>query len=103
MPDEVLGEIGVAVVVAEPAAAPELDALRAHCSRTLSDYKAPDALVVVDGLPLTAMMKVDPGRLAALAGQGVEERRSRPGRNRGPASEVLGSGPIGEADEKERA
>ena len=103
VPDEVLGEIGVAVVVAEAGAAPELDALREHCSRTLSDYKAPDALVVVDELPLTTMMKVDPGRLAAVAAQGAEERRSRLGRNRRPPSGVLGSGPIGEADEKERA
>ena len=103
VPDEVLGEIGVAVVVAEAGAAPELDALREHCSRTLSDYKAPDALVVVDELPLTPMMKVDPGRLAAVAAQGAEERRSRLRRNRRPASGVLGSGPIGEADTKERA
>ena len=103
VPDEVLGEIGVAVVVAEAGAVPELEALRAHCSRTLSDYKAPDALVVVDELPLTPMMKVDPGRLAALAGQGAERRRAHLGRNRGPASRVLGSGHIGEADEKERA
>ncbi|MGD0748400.1 MAG: class I adenylate-forming enzyme family protein [Acidimicrobiales bacterium] len=103
VPDEVLGEIGVAVVVAEDGAVPELEALRAHCARLLSDYKAPDALVVVDELPLTPMMKVDPGRLAALAGQGAEERRSHLGRNRGPAPGVLGSGPIGQADEKERA
>ena len=46
-PDDVLGEIGVAVVVpAAPGAQPELSA---RCGRTapaqLSDYKAPDALV----------------------------------------------------------
>jgi len=103
VPDEVLGEIGVAVVVPEAGAEPELDALRAHCARTLSDYKAPDALVVVDELPLTPMMKVDPGRLAALAAPGAEERRTRLVRNRRPASGVLGSGSIGEADEKEPA
>ena len=43
----------------------------------LSDYKAPDALVVVDELPLTPMMKVDPVRLAALAAGG---RRGAPAR-----------------------
>jgi len=103
VPDDVLGEIGVAVVVAREGAAPELPGLRTFCAERLSDYKAPDALVVVDELPLTPMMKVDAGRLAALAAQGAEERRSRRERNRGPAPGVLGSGSIGQADEKERA
>ncbi len=103
VPDDVLGEIGVAVVVPEEGAAPELHGLRTYCAERLSDYKAPDALVVVDELPLTPMMKVDTGRLAALAAQGAEERRSQRERNRGSAPGVLGSGPIGKADEKERA
>jgi len=103
VPDDVLGEIGVAVVVAAAGAGPELDELRAHCARALSDYKAPDALVLVDELPLTPMMKVDPTRLAALAAGGAERRRSSLAQNRGSASGVLGSGPNGEAHEKERA
>ncbi len=101
--DDVLGEVGVAVVVAEPGAVPELGVLRAHCARSLADYKAPDALVLVDELPLTPMMKVDPARLAALAARGADERRSRLAQNRGPRPGVLGSDPIGSADEKERA
>ena len=101
--DEVLGEIGVAVVVGAAGAEPELGALREHCAGTLSDYKAPDALVVVDELPLTPMMKVDPARLADLAERGAAERRACPGGNRRPGSRVLGSGPSGEAEEKERA
>ena len=79
VPDDVLGEIGVAVVVAAAGAVPELDELRAHCVRALSDYKAPDALVVVDELPLTPMMKVDPARLAALAAGGCRETPLAPG------------------------
>ena len=51
MPDDVLGEVGVAVVVAEAGAHPDLAVLRAHCARELADYKAPDALVTVDALP----------------------------------------------------
>ncbi len=102
-PDDVLGEIGVAVVVAKEGTMPDLGALRAHCAAQLSDYKAPDALVVVDELPLTPMMKIDTGRLATLAAQGAEERRSLRERNRGVAPGVLGSGPIGQAGEKERA
>ncbi len=104
VPDDVLGEVGVAVVVAARGApAPEIGALRAHCARQLADYKAPDALVVVDELPLTPMMKVDPTRLADLAARGAEHRRSDLAKNRRPGSGVLGSGHIGEADEKERA
>ena len=100
--DDVLGEVGVAVVVATAGTQPELAELRAHCARQLSDYKAPDALVLVDELPLTPMMKVDPVRLAALAARGAEERRQRL-QSRRPGSGVLGSGPTGEAEEKERA
>ena len=33
VPDDVLGEVGVAVVVPDPGAVPELDDLRAHCRR----------------------------------------------------------------------
>jgi acyl-CoA synthetase (AMP-forming)/AMP-acid ligase II len=103
IPDDVLGEVGVAVVVAEPGTQPDLAGLRAHCARELSDYKAPDALVVVDELPLTPMMKVDAVRLAALAAGGAEERRAALRRSRRPGAGVLGSGPTGEDDEKERA
>jgi len=84
VPDDVLGEVGVAVVVPEVDATPELAALRAHCARSLSDYKAPDVLVVVDELPLTPMMKVDPKRLAALAEDAAAARRERLARNRRP-------------------
>jgi len=108
-PDDVLGEIGVAVVVAAPGAQPELGALRAHCSGALSDYKAPDALVLVEELPLTPMMKVDPNGLASLAERGAAERRAaRLARDRGAGPRVLGSGRADESDEsgfdeKERA
>lgn len=59
--DPVLGEIGAAFVVPAPAtpAAPGLEELRAWCRRELADYKAPDRLIVLDALPLTAMGKVD--------------------------------------------
>jgi acyl-CoA synthetase (AMP-forming)/AMP-acid ligase II len=102
--DDVLGEIGVAVVVPAPGARPELTALRAHCAARLSDYKAPDALVVVDELPLTPMMKVDPVRLGTLAAQAADERRLA--RAQGTRGGMLGSGVGDAADaagEKERA
>jgi acyl-CoA synthetase (AMP-forming)/AMP-acid ligase II len=56
----VIGEIGVACVVpTDVTAPPTLAELRAHVAAELADYKAPDELLVVDELPLTAMLKPD--------------------------------------------
>lgn len=56
--DEVMGQIGVAVVVAREAA-PSLDDLRAFAADKLAKHELPEALVVVDELPLNAMHKLD--------------------------------------------
>jgi acyl-CoA synthetase (AMP-forming)/AMP-acid ligase II len=62
-PAPVIGEIGVACVVpADAARPPTLAELRTHVAEELADYKAPDELLIVDELPLTAMLK--PDRLA---------------------------------------
>jgi acyl-CoA synthetase (AMP-forming)/AMP-acid ligase II len=59
-PDEVMGEIGVAVVVAhDPAAPPSLDDVRAFLATRIAKYKLPEAVRVVDALPLTPMQKID--------------------------------------------
>jgi acyl-CoA synthetase (AMP-forming)/AMP-acid ligase II len=59
-PDSVMGEVGVAVVVArDPARPPTLDALRVHAGSALAGYKLPEELRIVAALPLTAMDKVD--------------------------------------------
>jgi acyl-CoA synthetase (AMP-forming)/AMP-acid ligase II len=76
-PDPVLGEIGVAVVVVAGAEAPELSALRRHCAERLSDYKAPDAMIIVEEIPLTPMMKADPKKLAELASRAAQDRLVR--------------------------
>jgi acyl-CoA synthetase (AMP-forming)/AMP-acid ligase II len=59
-PDPVMGEIGVAVVVArrgeEP---PTLESLRDHAHGRLASYKLPEGLMIVTELPRTAMDKVD--------------------------------------------
>lgn len=56
----VIGEIGVAFVVPiERTDPPTLDSLRTFVADRLADYKRPDQLVVMDALPLTAMMKID--------------------------------------------
>lgn len=65
-PDDVMGEIGVAVVVpADPASPPSLDAVRAFAEAALARHELPEQLVVVDALPLTAAEKLDRRALAA--------------------------------------
>jgi acyl-CoA synthetase (AMP-forming)/AMP-acid ligase II len=58
--DSVMGEIGVAVVVPRDAAAPpSLPQLCEFAAPHLAPYKLPEALTIVEALPLTAMEKVD--------------------------------------------
>ncbi len=74
VPDAVLGEIGVAVVVPAPGADPTAlarDELRAWCRARLADFKAPDRVVLVDELPVNSTHKVD--KLALAAGLDLSE------------------------------
>jgi acyl-CoA synthetase (AMP-forming)/AMP-acid ligase II len=59
-PDEVMGEIGVAVVVPNDAASPPgLDDLRSFAAVSLAAYKLPEAVRVVERLPVNATDKLD--------------------------------------------
>jgi acyl-CoA synthetase (AMP-forming)/AMP-acid ligase II len=65
-PDPVMGEIGVAVVVpGDPADPPTLDALRSFLDGRMASYKRPEAIRLVEALPLTPMQKLDRRALAA--------------------------------------
>jgi len=65
-PDEVMGEVGVAVVVpADPARPPSLEELREVGAATLPRHKLPERLVLVEDLPLTSAQKLDRVRLRA--------------------------------------
>jgi acyl-CoA synthetase (AMP-forming)/AMP-acid ligase II len=66
-PAPVIGEIGIAFVVAAPGETPGGEELRAWCAARLADYKAPDRVEFVSELPLNPMMKVDKRALAQLA------------------------------------
>ncbi len=58
--DDVMGEIGVAAIVPrDPAQPPTLADLRAFAGPSIAAYKLPDALHVVDALPLTVGEKID--------------------------------------------
>ncbi|HML01050.1 MAG TPA: class I adenylate-forming enzyme family protein [Acidimicrobiales bacterium] len=83
--DPVLGEIGVAFVVPAEVpgrsaggsqTGPTLDELRQWSVRQLADYKAPDRLVSLAELPLTAMGKVDLAQLRQMAAAGLGEQLS---------------------------
>jgi acyl-CoA synthetase (AMP-forming)/AMP-acid ligase II len=66
-PDPVMGEVGVAVVVArDGGVAPSLADLRDHAGDRLARHKLPEAVLAVDDLPLTAMDKVDRRALTRL-------------------------------------
>jgi acyl-CoA synthetase (AMP-forming)/AMP-acid ligase II len=71
-PDPVLGEIGVAFVIATPGTDPDalrVDELRAWCRARLADYKSPDRVIIVEDLPITSMLKTDKRALAAHAAE----------------------------------
>lgn len=65
-PDDVMGEIGVAVVVPRAGRGPTLEALRAFAADHLARHELPEAVRFVDDLPLTPMEKVDRPALATL-------------------------------------
>lgn len=86
--DAILGEVGVAFVVRSAAMpVPSLAQIRSHVAAVLADYKAPDAVVELAALPLTAMGKVDKralkpeaDRAAGVRSAQVARRRSADGR-----------------------
>ena len=66
VPDDVLGERGLALVVpADPADPPGEEELKAFVASRIADYKAPDRVEVRPELPLTPMFKVDKAALRA--------------------------------------
>jgi len=67
-PDRLMGEIGVAVVVAADGEhVPSLEDLRTFGADGLAAFKLPEALLVLDSLPRNSADKVDRRRLAAMA------------------------------------
>ena len=58
VPDQRLGEVGVAFVVPRAGATIEPDDLIAWCREKMANYKVPRAVEIVDALPLNASGKV---------------------------------------------
>jgi non-ribosomal peptide synthetase component E (peptide arylation enzyme) len=68
VPDSVLGETGVAFIVASDQSL-NPDELRRWCSSLIADYKLPDAFLVVSELPLTSVNKIDKRALQSIAAE----------------------------------
>lgn len=67
VPDVVLGERGVAhIVPTNPSSPPTLDDVRAHLRDRIATYKFPEAVHLLDELPLTPMQKIDRRHLATI-------------------------------------
>jgi fatty-acyl-CoA synthase len=63
VPDDRLGDKGVAFVVLDSGGGLDVEQLRAFCAERLAAYKVPERMVVVDELPLTPTGKVQKFRL----------------------------------------
>ena len=69
IPDDRLGEVGMAFVVAEPGTAPSEDEIVAWARETMANYKAPRRVAFIDELPLNATGKVEKNKLREIATQ----------------------------------
>jgi long-chain acyl-CoA synthetase len=66
VPDEKWGEVVVAFVQARPGATIDLKGLKARCVESLSRYKRPSAISILESLPKNAMGKLDKKALRDL-------------------------------------
>jgi len=70
IPDERLGEVGMAFVVVAPDSDLDPEALIAWARGAMANYKVPRAVAIVDELPTNAAGKVEKARLRARAAEG---------------------------------
>lgn len=74
-PDDVMGELGLALVVpADPGDPPALEGLRAHAEHTLARHKLPERLLLADDLPLTSAQKIDRAEARRLVDEFLAEQ-----------------------------
>lgn len=82
VPDERMGEVGMAFVVPAPGTDPQPDAIIAWCKASMANYKVPRYVELLDALPMNAMGKVTKFVLRDLAKK----------RGQGPFSQVREKG-----------
>ena len=71
MPDDRLGEVGMAFVVPAPGAELRPDELIAWAREAMANYKVPRKVEIVESLPVNAAGKVEKEVLRARAAGGV--------------------------------
>lgn len=71
VPDERMGEVGMAFVVPAPGEAPTPEAIVAWCRENMANYKVPRRVEIVDALPVNASGKVTKFVLRERAGAGA--------------------------------
>lgn len=77
IPDERLGEVGMAFVVPKPGSAPTEEEIIAWCRQEMANYKVPRRVAIVDALPLNSVGKVVKPELREAA-RSYEPDRYRP-------------------------
>jgi HIP---CoA ligase len=82
VPDDRLGEVGRAFVVARPGRTMEASSILAYCKERLANYKVPRQVVTVDALPRNASGKVLKRELRFLL---LSRGRRAPVMHRGPS------------------
>jgi acyl-CoA synthetase (AMP-forming)/AMP-acid ligase II len=68
VPDERMGEVGMAFVVARPGSSPSADEIIGWARERMANYKVPRRVELIDELPLNATGKVEKLALRARAG-----------------------------------
>ena len=68
VPDERMGEVGMAFVVARPGSSPSADEIIGWAREQMANYKVPRRVELIDELPLNATGKVEKLALRARAG-----------------------------------
>jgi acyl-CoA synthetase (AMP-forming)/AMP-acid ligase II len=86
VPDEKMGEIGMAFVVPAPGKSPTPAEVIAWCRENMANYKVPRRVEVVDALPLTASGKVMKFALRERAARTLTDSAARSCSDRAPSA-----------------
>jgi acyl-CoA synthetase (AMP-forming)/AMP-acid ligase II len=74
VPDDVMGEVGIAAIVPRPGApVPSIEELRTFAEGRLARYELPEGVITVSELPLSPMMKLDRRTLRSMVQQHENE------------------------------
>lgn len=76
VPDERMGEVGAAFVIAASGTTPDLTEIQSWCRENMANYKVPRYIWIVEDLPLTASNKVRKPELRELSLERLAETQA---------------------------